>query len=149
MRAVVQRVTRAEVSVQGRQIASIGQGLMVLIGIGREDTHQDAVYLASRLSRLRIFSDGSQETALSLSDIQGELLLVSQFTLYGDTRKGRRPSFSDSMPGVEARILFDELCELCRREQLSVQCGAFGEMMQVQLINDGPYTILIDSKKNF
>ncbi len=149
MRAVIQRVDSASVSVGDQEVGRINQGLLAFVGIGKEDDNTDLEYMQSKIINLRIFPDGEKETALSLKEIGGELLLVSQFTLYGDVRKGRRPSFSDAMLPENAKKMFEELVRLCHNEGLQVRTGVFGAMMKVDLVNNGPYTILIDSKKSF
>lgn len=149
MRAVVQRTGKASVSVDNEIIASISQGLTVLLGVGAEDTEQDAVYLSEKIANLRIFSDEAGKMNLSLLDIKGELLVVSQFTLYGDCRKGRRPGFDAAAKPDEARVLYDFFLETCQKMGLQVSCGQFQADMKVSLDNMGPVTMLLDSKRNF
>ncbi|MHC1728185.1 MAG: D-aminoacyl-tRNA deacylase [Syntrophobacteraceae bacterium] len=149
MRAVIQRVLNAGVSIDGQEVARIGKGVLVLLGVGADDTEDDARYLAEKTVHLRIFSDEADKMNLSVLDIGGEILVVSQFTLYGDCRKGRRPSYaSAAAPGLaETRYEFfvRELLKLTEK----VRTGRFQEMMQVSLINDGPVTLLLYSRKNF
>ena len=147
MRALVQRVSRASVTIEGQEVASIGQGLVVLLGAGRGDTEEDASYLADKVANLRIFSDASDKFNLSALDTGGEVLVVSQFTLYGDTRKGRRPSFTDAAPPEEAEPLIDKFVELLRAAGLKVETGRFRQNMLVEIHNSGPVTIFIDSEE--
>ncbi|MCW2279395.1 D-aminoacyl-tRNA deacylase [Heliophilum fasciatum] len=150
MRAVIQRVKRAQVSVDGEVVSKIGKGLLVLIGVGNKDTHAAADYIAEKIINLRIFEDAHEKMNLSLKDISGELLVVSQFTLYGDCRKGKRPSFTDSARPDIAKSIFDYLLDkLSHLGVTNVQSGVFAAHMDVELINDGPVTILIDSDKAF
>ena len=145
MRALVQRVSQASVTIEGQQVASIVQGLVVLLGAGRGDTEADASYLADKVANLRIFSDAADKFNLSALDTGGEVLVVSQFTLYGDTRKGRRPSFTDAAPPEEAEPLIDKFVELLRASGLKVETGRFRQNMLVEIHNSGPVTIFIDS----
>ncbi len=149
MRAVVQRVTSAQVTVDGQVVGSIGPGLMVLIGVGDGDTIQDAEYIASKVVGLRIFSDRQGKMNLSVVDIGGEVLAVSQFTLYGDARRGRRPSYSSAAPPGSADRLYQHTAALIEQAGVSVSTGVFQAMMQVSLCNDGPVTILLDSQRQF
>jgi D-tyrosyl-tRNA(Tyr) deacylase len=149
MRAVIQRVSSASVEVGGTVSGTIERGLLALIGVARDDTESDAEVMASKIASLRIFNDGSGAMNLGLTDVGGAVLAVSQFTLYGDARKGRRPSFIDAAAGPEAQPLFDRVVELMRREGLSVETGIFGASMRVSLVNEGPVTILLDSRKLF
>jgi len=149
MRSVVQRVRYAKVTVDGETIGSIGKGLCALVGVGREDTESDAVQLADRLVDLRVFSDLEGRMNLSLTEIGGALLAVSQFTLYGDTRRGRRPSFISAKSGESAELLFDRFCQRARDRGITVQTGRFGAHMDVELLNDGPVTLLIDTERRF
>lgn len=149
MRAVVQRVSEARVAVGGRTVAAIGPGLLVLIGVGVGDTQADADYIARKIAELRIFEDSERKMNLSVEEISGSVLVVSQFTLYGDCRKGRRPSFDDAMPPEAARGLVERVCELLRERGLRVESGEFGAMMDVSLVNRGPVTLLLDSRKAF
>ena len=149
MRAVVQRVTRASVTVEGSIIGEIGKGLVVLIGIARDDTKVEAAYLIDKISNLRIFDDEEGKMNLSVKDVGGGLLIVSQFTLYGDVRRGLRPSWIDAAPPEVAEPLYDFFVRQARASVDHVAKGKFQAMMQVELINDGPVTILLDSKKVF
>jgi D-aminoacyl-tRNA deacylase len=149
MRAVVQRVTRASVKVGGEIIGEIGNGLVVLLGIARDDTKVEAAYLVDKLANLRIFDDQAGKMNLSLKDTNGGLLIVSQFTLYGDVRRGLRPSWIDAAPPEVAEPLYDFFVRQAGATIDNVATGKFQAMMQVELINDGPVTILLDSKKLF
>jgi len=147
MRAVIQRVTSAEVTVDGRSTGKIGKGLLVFVGVGKGDGEADISYLSSKIPDLRIFEDHSGKFNLSLKDVGGELLIVSQFTLFGDCRRGRRPSFSDAEdPGV-AKVLYEQLVERMKRQGIPVHTGEFQADMEVHLVNDGPVTLLLDSKQ--
>lgn len=148
MRAVVQRVSGASVTVEGVKKGEIGKGLMVLIGIDEEDTPQDGAYIADKLAGLRIFEDDEGKMNRSVTDVNGAILLVSQFTLCGDARKGRRPSFIRAARPEKAIPLYEKLISLLS-ETLTVETGEFGADMQVALVNDGPVTILLDSKRLF
>ena len=145
MRAVVQRVSRASVSVGAETIASIGAGLLVLAAVGKDDADADADYLVDKIVNLRVFPDDAGRFDRSALDAGASLLVVSQFTLYGDTRKGRRPSFTDAAPPAEAQARFAGLVERFRAAGLPVQTGRFQEMMDVELVNDGPVTLILDS----
>ena len=149
MRAVVQRVTRARVTAQEEVTGKIDRGLLVLIGIGAADTEADADYLADKIAGLRIFEDEHGKMNLGLSEIGGSVLAVSQFTLYGDVRRGKRPSFDAAAPPEKARTLYEYFVERIRATGLRCETGRFQEMMQVELVNDGPVTILLDSSKAF
>jgi len=149
MRAVVQRVTRASVTVDGEIIGEIGPGLVVLVGIARDDTKVEAAYLVDKISNLRIFDDEAGKMNLSVKDTSGGLLIVSQFTLYGDVRRGLRPSWSDAAPPEVAEPLYDFFVRHARAAVECVATGKFQAMMLLELINDGPVTILLDSKKLF
>ena len=149
MRAVIQRVTQATVTVEGNIIASIDNGLCVLVGFTATDTEKDLQYICQKIIGLRIFDDNNSFMNLSVADVDGHILLVPQFTLYGDARKGRRPSFSDAMKPEDASRLFDTFVALCKQHYPKVQQGKFQAHMQVSLINDGPVTILLDSSKLF
>ena len=140
MRAVVQRVSEASITVDGEAIASIGPGLLVLLGVRRGDTAQQAERLAAKVRALRIFEDDRGRMSRSVVDVGGELLCVSQFTLYGDTRRGNRPSFTEAAPAEEAESLYDKV-----RELLGAEGGRFGARMQVALMNDGPVTLVLES----
>ena len=148
MRAVVQRVTSASVAIAGEQTASIGKGLMVLLGVETGDTPKDAAYISEKLLHLRIFEDGQGVSNLSLLDTGGSLLLVSQFTLAGDARHGRRPSYINAARPEEAVPLYEQVKALLA-QQVPLQCGTFRADMQVSLVNDGPFTILLSSRKEF
>ncbi len=149
MRAVVERVSRAEVRVDGAAVGGIGKGLLVLLGVGREDDVSDASYLANKTAQLRVFQDAEGKMNRSVEDIGGSVLVVSQFTLFGDCRKGRRPSFAAAAPPSEADALYEQYVTLLRKRGLNVETGVFQAMMNVDSINDGPVTILLDSKKVF
>lgn len=149
MRAVIQRVTRASVTINGEVVGEIGNGLVVLLGVARDDTKEDADYLAPKIIALRIFDDAEGRMNVSLKDIAGGLLIVSQFTLYGDVRRGLRPSWSDAAAPEIAEPLYDYFVESSRKLLGRVETGSFRKMMQVELVNDGPVTILLDSRKNF
>jgi D-tyrosyl-tRNA(Tyr) deacylase len=146
VKALLQRVTNASVSVAGEVVGSIGQGLVAFIGVANGDTDKDARYLAQKLVNLRIFADREEKFNLSALDIGGELLLVSQFTLLADTRKGRRPSFTDAAPPAEAEELFQQFVDEVRASGLKVETGRFQQYMQVEIHNDGPVTIMLDSR---
>jgi len=149
MRAVVQRVSSASVKVDGEEIGRIGTGLLVLLGVHGEDSDEDVRWLAEKIINLRVFEDEGGRMNRSLLDTGGEILVVSQFTLYGDCRKGRRPSWSKAAPPERARILYERFCEQVRSTGVTVATGRFQAMMQVSLINDGPVTLLLDSNKTF
>ncbi len=149
MRAVIQRVKEARVKVEGEEIARIGKGFLVLLGIGKDDGEQDLDYMTRKIKGLRVFEDEKGKMNLSLKDVDGAVLLVSNFTLYGDCRKGNRPSFDQAAPPEMAQKLFVELAKRLEKEGLPVACGRFGAMMEVLLVNDGPVTLLLDSKKVF
>jgi D-tyrosyl-tRNA(Tyr) deacylase len=142
-------VTQASVDVAGERISAIGRGLLVLVGVGREDGPADIEWLAEKIVQLRVFADEDGQMNLSVQDVGGELLVVSQFTLYGDCRKGRRPSYSDSAPPEEAQRLYEQLLARLGATGVPVRAGVFRAMMQVALVNDGPVTLLLDSKKTF
>lgn len=149
MRAVVQRVTEARVEVAGKIVGEIGAGLLVLLGVAREDTGSDADYLAEKINNLRVFDDDEGKMNLSLSETGGAMLVVSQFTLYGDVRRGRRPSYSDAAEPEKANELYQYFVERVRTLPVRVETGVFQAMMKVSLTNDGPVTILLDSRKLF
>ena len=149
MRAVLQRVSRARVSVDGEVTGEIGAGLMILLGVGKQDSSAIAASLAEKVANLRIFEDPQQKMNLSLLDVKGAALVVSQFTLYGDARGQRRPSFISAAPPELAKQLYDEFCEALRRLGVIVATGVFQAMMSVELVNEGPVTILLDSEKTF
>ena len=147
MRAVVQRVSRARVTVARELTGEIGRGLLVLLGVGTRDDHKDADYLVDKITSLRIFEDLDDKMNLSLGDIDGEMLVVSQFTLYGDTRRGRRPSFIAAASGDEALRWYEYFVAKAEQCVKRVATGRFGAMMDVELVNDGPVTIILDSEK--
>jgi len=146
LRALIQRVAQATVSVDGEVVGSIGPGLVVFLGIGREDAKEDAVYLVEKIANLRIFADAEDRFNLSALESGAEVLMVSQFTLYADTRKGRRPSFVDAASPQDAEPLFQHTVAMFRERGIKVETGRFQQHMLVQLINDGPVTLLLDSK---
>jgi D-tyrosyl-tRNA(Tyr) deacylase len=149
MRAVVQRTIKSAVAVDGKTISAVGPGLTVLIGVGSDDTEQDAKYLAEKITHLRIFTDQNYKMNLSLLDTGGELLAVSQFTLFGDCRKGRRPGFDQAAAPDQAKRLYELFVEAVTAYGVAVACGQFQAHMLVSLENDGPVTILLDSKRIF
>lgn len=149
MRAVVQRVKKGKVTVAGETVGEIGPGLVVLLGVGHEDTKEDLAYMVSKIVNLRIFSDEAVKMNLSVKDTGGAVLVVSQFTLYADCRKGRRPSFVEAAPPDQANRLYEEFVALLRAEGIPVATGRFQEDMLVEIHNDGPVTILLDSKRQF
>jgi D-tyrosyl-tRNA(Tyr) deacylase len=149
MRAVVQRVSRAQVTVAEETVGEIGRGLLVLLGVTHADTEVDVDYLADKIAGLRIFEDENGKVNLDAASVGGGVLVVSQFTLYGDVRRGKRPSFDAAASPEHARRLYDYFVERIRAAGLPCQTGRFQEMMQVELVNDGPVTILLDSKKGF
>ncbi len=148
MRMVVQRVSRARVAVEGRTAVEIGAGLLVLLGIARYDTRADAEYLADKVIGLRIFADEAGKMNRSVAETGGALLVVSQFTLYGDCRKGRRPGFDLAAPPELARALYEYFVEACRKRGVPVETGIFQASMTVELTNEGPVTIIIDSERS-
>ena len=145
MRAVIQRVTRARVTVDGAVVGEIRKGLVVLLGVAPDDTKSDADYLASKIVALRIFDDAHGKMNVSVKDVGGGLLVVSQFTLYGDVRRGLRPSWSDAAPPEIAEPLYNEFVESSRKLIQPVETGSFRAMMQVELVNDGPVTLIVES----
>ncbi len=145
MRFIIQRVQHASVTIDGKVHGAVGKGLLVLIGIGQTDTTEIADKMISKLVNMRIFEDENGKTNLALRDVQGELLLVSQFTLYADCRKGNRPSFIRAGAPDMAEALYNYIIEQCRQKADCVQCGEFGADMKVELLNDGPFTIILDS----
>jgi len=149
MRAVVQRVSRASVKVEGELTGEIGLGLLVLLGVGQEDGEADADYLAEKIAGLRIFEDDAGKMNLSVMDVGGAVLAVSQFTLFGDMRRGKRPSFDAAARPERARELYEYFVERVRAAGLRCETGRFQAMMEVELVNSGPVTILLDSKKGF
>lgn len=144
MRIIVQRVTSASVSVSGSVVGQINGGFLVLLGVGAEDSEKECERLSQKLLNLRIFADENGKTNLSLKDVGGELLVISQFTLYADCRKGNRPSFIQAKEPKEAERLYEYFCELCARETAVVEKGVFGADMSVELINDGPFTVILE-----
>lgn len=149
MRAVVQRVKSASVTIDNQKISEIKKGLLVFVGVTDDDSDLDIKYLSEKIINLRIFEDENEKMNLSLKDIEGELLIVSQFTLYGDCRKGRRPSFDKAGNPKETVIIYDKFVENCKAYDLTVKTGIFGADMLVSIENDGPATFLLDSKKLF
>ena len=149
MRAIVQRVSRASVSVEGRVAGQIGAGVLILLGVGKTDNPEAAVYLAEKVANLRIFADAAGKMNYSLLDVGGSALVVSQFTLYGDTRGGRRPSYIQAAPPEMANRLYEEFVRGLRALGVGAETGVFQAHMQVELVNDGPVTILLDSDKTF
>ncbi|MGA2374585.1 MAG: D-aminoacyl-tRNA deacylase [Candidatus Sulfotelmatobacter sp.] len=149
MRAVVQRVSRAQVTVNGDIAGKIGLGLLVLLGVGRDDTESDATYLAEKIAGLRVFEDAVGKMNRSVQDVGGSVLAVSQFTLYGDVKRGKRPSFDDAAPPEKARQFYEFFVGQIRAAGLRCETGRFQEMMKVELVNEGPVTILLDSAKTF
>ncbi|RKH72882.1 D-aminoacyl-tRNA deacylase [Corallococcus aberystwythensis] len=145
MKAVVQRVMEASVTVDGQRVSEMGPGLLVLLGVGKGDTDADLTWMVEKLATLRIFEDADGKMNLSLEDTSKHLIVVSQFTLYGDARKGRRPSFIDAMEPVAAKALYERACEALRQRGLTVGTGIFAADMKVALVNDGPVTILLES----
>ncbi len=148
MRAVVQRVSSGSVTINGKVVGEISKGLVILLGVRNGDTAEDAKFLADKCLNLRIFSDAKGKFNLSVLEVKGELLVISQFTLYGETRKGRRPSFIDAAPPEISEPLYRLFIDYLTASRLKVACGEFGAMMSVQINNDGPVTIIIESKEN-
>ena len=149
MKVLLQRVTGASVSVAGEEVGRIGQGLVVFVGVANGDTEKDVQYLVQKMVGLRIFADEESKFNLSALDIKGELLVVSQFTLLADTRKGRRPSFTEAAPPAQAEVLFEQFVEQARATGLKVETGRFQQYMQVEIHNDGPVTVMLDSREKF
>jgi D-tyrosyl-tRNA(Tyr) deacylase len=149
MRAVIQRVKEARVEVDGETVGRIGEGMLILLGAGKDDTEEDAGYLAEKILTLRIFEDPEGKMSLSVTDTGGELLVVSQFTLYGDCRKGRRPSFDKAAPPEVAEALYELFVTKLRERGAKVETGRFRAMMDVHLVNWGPVTLMLDSKREF
>lgn len=147
MRTVIQRVKEAKVSVEEKIVAKIGRGMVILLGIGKDDREEDAKYLTDKIFSLRIFEDKKNRMNLSLLDIKGEVLVVSQFTLYGDTKRGRRPSFTQAAEPKKAEELYEKFISLLKEYNLKVASGAFGAKMLVEIHNDGPVTFIIDTEK--
>ena len=146
MRTIIQRVKESSVSVQGHIVGNIGKGILVLLGVNKQDDEKDADYLADKIINLRIFEDENGKMNRSLPDVGGECLVVSQFTLYGDCRKGRRPSFTQAAPPEKANALYEYFVESVRKKDIQVHTGQFQAMMDVALINDGPVTFIVESK---
>ena len=146
MRIVIQRVLNANVDVEGKTVGSIGKGVLVLFGVHKEDTPQQTLWLANKLVNLRMFADAQDKMNLSLLDIQGEALIVSQFTLYGNCTDGRRPEFTASAPPEMAKTLYEKFIAEVQQQKIKVETGIFGARMQVSLINDGPVTFILDAK---
>jgi D-aminoacyl-tRNA deacylase len=149
MRAVVQRVSRAAVTVEAEKVGAIGRGFLVLVGVAVDDDERDADVLAQKIAGLRIFGDENDVMNLALADVGGAVLVISQFTLLGDARKGRRPSFIAAARGDQAEQLYERVAEMLRQSGLQVETGRFGADMAVELVNDGPVTILLDTKRAF
>jgi len=149
MRAVVQRVSRAQVVIDGEIAGQIGLGVLILLGVGHDDTEADANYLAEKIAGLRVFEDERGKMNRSVQDVGGSVLAVSQFTLYGDVRRGKRPSFDSAAPPEKARHLYEFFVEQIRSTGLRCETGRFQEMMKVELVNEGPVTILLDSARVF
>ena len=149
MRAVVQKVSFARVLINGNISGQINNGLVVLVGVGNDDTEEDASYLANKIVNLRIFDDGNGKMNLSLLEISGEMLIVSQFTLYGDCRKGRRPSYDKAKDPESAKYLYEVFIQYCKDFGIKAETGLFQAKMSVELCNEGPVTLLLDSKKEF
>ncbi|HWT02923.1 MAG TPA: D-aminoacyl-tRNA deacylase [Pyrinomonadaceae bacterium] len=149
MRAVLQRVTRASVRVGGETVGQIGRGLVVLLGVARDDAEQDVEYLAEKIAALRVFDDAEGRMNLAVAEVEGALLVVSQFTLYGDVRRGRRPSWIEAAPPETAEPLYEAFVKAASARVARVETGSFRAMMEVELVNDGPVTILLDSRKQF
>ena len=144
MRAIIQRVTNASVSIGGKTAGSCGRGFLILLGVGQEDTQDDVERLWSKIFKLRIFPDGDKPTGSSLADVGGEVLIISQFTLYADCRKGNRPSFTAAGDPLESRRLYELFIARAKQDVGHVACGEFGADMQVSLVNDGPFTIMLE-----
>lgn len=145
MRALIQRVSRAQVSIEGNVVSGIGKGYAILLGVGADDTEEQADKLWSKISKMRIFEDENGKTNVNLADVAGEVLVVSQFTLYANCKRGNRPSFTEAGAPDEARRLYEYFVELVRKDVEHVGTGSFGAMMQVELVNDGPFTIWLDT----
>lgn len=149
MRTIVQRVKEASVKVNDQLVGSIGKGLLVFLGVGTEDNESDLDYMVNKVLGLRIFQDENDKMNLSLEDIEGDIIVISQFTLYGDVRKGKRPSFTASAAPEMGEFYYEKFIDKCREKGVNVETGIFGADMEVHLINDGPVTIMLDSKKTF
>lgn len=144
MKTVIQRVTEASVAVEGKTVGSIGKGLMILVGVGADDTKENADYLAKKISAMRIFEDGEQHMNLSVKDVEGEILVISQFTLFADCRKGNRPNFMAAGKPEISEPLYEYFCDALRSHDIHVETGIFGADMKVSLVNDGPVTIVFE-----
>ncbi len=149
MRAVVQRVNRARVEVEGRMTGEIGPGMVVLLGVAKTDTEADAAQLAEKIAGLRLFNDDNGKMNRSVEEVGGAVLVVSQFTLHGDCRKGRRPSFDRAAPAAQAQALYEKFLHVLRHRGLKVETGVFQAMMEVELVNAGPVTLLVDTDRSF
>lgn len=149
MRAVVQRVSNANVEVDSQMVGEIKKGLLILLGVEENDTSKDVKYMVDKITNLRIFEDANEKMNLSVRDVEGELMVVSQFTLLGDCRKGRRPSFIEAARPEKANALYEEFVKICKEDKIKVATGKFQTHMHVSLCNDGPVTILVDSNKIF
>lgn len=149
MRAVVQRVSRARVEVEGRMTGEIGPGMVVLLGVAKTDTEADAAQLAEKIAGLRLFNDDNGKMNRSVEEVGGAVLVVSQFTLHGDCRKGRRPSFDRAAPAAQAQTLYEKFLHVLRHRGLQVETGVFQAMMEVELVNAGPVTLLVDTDRSF
>ncbi|MCL2792639.1 MAG: D-aminoacyl-tRNA deacylase [Spirochaetaceae bacterium] len=149
MRAVIQRVFNASVKVENKIIGKIEKGIVVFLGVHTDDTEQDCNYIADKILNLRIFNDAEDKMNLSVSDIKGEVLVISQFTLYGDARKGRRPSFNEAAPPEKGNNYYQKVVEIIKKSSLKTETGEFGALMEIEYINDGPVTIIMDSFKQF
>ena len=149
MRAVVQRVSRARVEVEGRVTGEIGEGLLVLVGVAKTDAEADAAQLAEKIAGLRLFNDDNGKMNRSVEEVGGAVLVVSQFTLHGDCRKGRRPSFDRAAPAAQAQTLYEKFLHVLRHRGLQVETGVFQAMMEVELVNAGPVTLLVDTDRSF
>lgn len=149
MRVVLQRVSKASVTVEGRTVGAIGKGVLILLGVGNEDAESDVAYLAEKIAHLRIFPDEEGRMNRSLVDVGGSALVVSQFTLFGDCRRGRRPSYGDAAPPEKAQTLYEAFVDALRTQGVPVETGVFQAMMDVSLVNEGPVTLLLDSKRTF
>ena len=147
MRAVVQRVTKGSVEIEGKIVGSINKGLVVLLGVSEKDTSEDVAYMAEKVLNLRVFDDEEGKMNYSLLDINGELLVVSQFTLYGDCRKGRRPNYMAAAKPEKADALYNDFVNLCKAQNVKTETGVFQADMKVEIINDGPVTLMVDSEK--
>ena len=149
MRAVVQRVSRARVEVDGRTTSEIGEGMLVLVGVAKTDAEADAAQLAEKIAGLRLFNDDNGKMNRSVEEVGGAVLVVSQFTLHGDCRKGRRPSFDRAAPAAQAQTLYEKFLHVLRHRGLKVETGVFQAMMEVELVNAGPVTLLVDTDRSF